>query len=458
MRKLMILFCVVAGLVACTNDDVLEKTVDKEEMDLVQYDPNRRSYAEALEIAQNSIRMLQDENSTARSAEPARTLDLKNGVKAVRQTVTRSNGTVSGNDTLLYIFNFEDGRGFSVVSASRRTNGLIAVTETGHYDPEVKTGNPGFDMYMEMAKAYVAYEDQTPLIEEVAAARAGDNYPRYKPIYDTVFYQKIEPRIKVKWGQKWRMGQYCPNGVSGCSNTAAAQIMSYFKYPTSLTLTYSGKEVNSTVLNWNTMCNGDHTYADSETNRDEADKQIGRLARQLGQAAESEYHSFANTNNNWTGTADSKIRSAIQSLGYNVGSITNYNYLINNNPNLIDYDAGYPLATLLANNKLIYMSGECDSSNVGHVWVIDGCYYVKAKYLLMFSNDGINWTVDQELGIYRTCHNHINWGLNGAQDGYFNHYVFNAYNFVQRDDYKYYMSPGKDLNYYKNIAYFTVWR
>ena len=136
------------GLVACTNDDALEKTVDKEEMDLVQYDPNRRSYAEALEIAQNSIRMLQDENSTARSAEPVRTLDLKNGVKAVRQTVTRSNGTVSDNDTQLYIFNFDDNQGFAVVSASRQTDGLIAVTEAGNYDPAVPTDNPGLDMYM----------------------------------------------------------------------------------------------------------------------------------------------------------------------------------------------------------------------------------------------------------------------------------------------------------------------
>ena len=103
-----------------------------------------------MEIAQNSIQMLQDDEVDARSAAPVRTLNLNN-VKTVRKTVSRADGTVSDNDTLLYIFNFDDNQGFAVVSASRQTDGLIAVTEAGNYDPAVPTGNPGFDMYMKMA-------------------------------------------------------------------------------------------------------------------------------------------------------------------------------------------------------------------------------------------------------------------------------------------------------------------
>ena len=40
------------------------------------------------------------------------------------------------------------------MSASRQTDGLIAVTEAGNYDPAVPTNNPGFDMYIKMAEAY----------------------------------------------------------------------------------------------------------------------------------------------------------------------------------------------------------------------------------------------------------------------------------------------------------------
>ena len=42
----------------------------------------------------------------------------------------------------------------------------------------------------------------------------------------------IEPKLTVSWGQTWHEGDYCPNGVSGCTNTALAQIMTYFEYPT----------------------------------------------------------------------------------------------------------------------------------------------------------------------------------------------------------------------------------
>lgn len=94
----------------------------------------------------------------------------------------------------------------------------------------------------------------------------------------------------MRWGQKQRMGQYCPNGVCGCSNTAAAQIMSYFQYPSSINLTFEERDVNSTALNWTAMCT--HQYSNASYNRDEADTQIGRLARQLGKISNSSYHSY----------------------------------------------------------------------------------------------------------------------------------------------------------------------
>ena len=54
MRKQLILLSLVSGLVGCSNDDVLEKAINKERMDLEQNGLNRRNYAEALEVA-NSL-------------------------------------------------------------------------------------------------------------------------------------------------------------------------------------------------------------------------------------------------------------------------------------------------------------------------------------------------------------------------------------------------------------------
>lgn len=451
MRKLFLVLLVVA-VSACTNDESLVGIAKSDVVTSRPYDPNRRNYAEAVEIAKNSIKMLQEGSPLTRGLNLVRTLDLKNGVKAIRQPVTRSNGSVSTNDTLFYIFNFNDNQGFAVVSASRQTDGLIAITELGSYDPTIPTGNPAFETYMQMAKAYVAHEDKTPIEDEMGGTRSGSEIRMYKPVYDTVFYQKIASRIAVRWGQRGRMGQYCPNGVAGCSNTAVAQIMSYFRYPSTLTLTYPGRDVNSMALDWAAMCN--HVYTDCGENRDEADRQIGRLACQLGRLAGSMYYSYEDTDSNSTGTRTLNIRTAIHSLGYNVSPVINYNYQLN--AYVTDPDAGYPLANLLAAGKLIYMRGS-NSEDKGHAWVIDGCYYVKTLYRLMCSYDGMNWFVDKELGTYRTCYNHINWGINGAQNGYFNNNVFDMYKIFMEDPNINYLVSGQNVNFYNKVRYFSVW-
>jgi hypothetical protein len=443
MKNLLYPLLALAALVACTNNDFSEATVNTKP-EKPQYDPNRRGYNEALEIAQNSINMLNSNDPTTRAVEPVRTINLKNGVKAYRQPVTRSNGTASTNDTLLYVFNFNDDQGFAVVSASRQTDGLIAVTESGYYDPNVPTGNPGFDTYMQMAKTYVAYKDKTSLEKEKVGSsiRLGPDQPMFMPQYDTVFYQKVDRKINVKWGQNGRTGQYCPNGTAGCSITAAAQIMSYYQHPSTMFLTYDGCDVGLTSLNWTAMCN--HNFTNVSYNRDEADRQIGRLCRQLGQ------YSFANydTITHQTGVATQDIRNTLEYLGYSLGLISDYQYLY--------YDGGYSLATILSHGKLIYMSG-FNSDNVGHAWVVDGCYYVKCNYNLMCSYDGVNWFLDHVMYTYRTCHNHINWGWDGMQNGYFESTVLNAYNSIQLDpDGGPNLAPGMNASFYNNVKYFTV--
>lgn len=444
MKKHFLILSVVAGFVACSGDGLRENAVQESKSLAEQYDPNRRSFAEAVEIARNSINMLEEDKAATRSVTPARKLNLKDGVKAFRKAGTRSGEAGSDNDTLLYVFNFEDNQGFSVVSASRFTDELIAVTELGNYDPAVPTGNPGFDTYMNMAKAYVAYKDKEGTEKEAAKTRGTTiQYPIFKPVYDTIYYQKILPRLTVKWGQQGMIGYFCPYGITGCSNTAAAQIMSYYKFPAGLYLTFEERDQDYTPLNWTAMCERVFTNFDP---MDERDKQIGRLARQLGKLADSDYQS------NYTETAINDIRYALQYVGYNVSTVTDYIYMINNN--VVNSDAGYPLANLLAAGKLIFMGGE-NSSGIGHSWVIDGCKYVKALHRMMISYDGINWSVYQELGTYRTCHNHINWGFDGVNNGYFNHYVFDMNNAVSCDGYPY--SVNSSHNYYDDVQYFAVW-
>lgn len=451
MRKLLFFLSVVVAFTSCTSDYSENCENSNDETVLSEYNPNRRSFSEAVEIAQNSIKILQGNTNVSRGSEPARTLNFDSGVKAICQTVSRSTSSTSNNDTLLYIFNFNDEQGFAVVSASRQTEGLIAVTESGSYDPAVSTGNPGFEMYMNTAKAYVEYKDKTSVTKDGTMQSRSDNR-MYKPVYDTVYYQKIEPKVSVRWGQEGVMGQYCPNGVSGCSNTAAAQIMSYFKYPNSLELTFDEKDVNLTALNWTEIVNRTYTYY---TYMDDVNKQIGRLVRQIGELSGSKYYSYENPDNNCTETSFKNSRNTMLSLNYNVGSITNYNQILTDN-GATNPDVGYPLAYALASGKLIYMKGG-NSNGEGHAWVVDGCFYVKALHRMMCTYDGTNWFVAQELGTERTCHNHINWGWDGAQNGYFESTILNAYNVLQKDSGLFSLEEGQDASFYKDVQYFTVW-
>ena len=443
MRRVFIFLLVVAGLIACTNDSLQEGVVIDNTPQAQQFDPNRRSFSEAVEIAQNSIRMLEEDMVETRGVSLARRLNLESGVKAFRQVSTRSDSPTSDNDTLLYVFNFDDNQGFAVVSASRHTEGLIAVVEEGSYDPAVPTGNPGFDTYMNMTKAYVAYKDETEAENKPASTRGMSSNPMYQHVYDTIYYQNIAPKITVKWGQTWTMGQFCPNGICGCTNTAAAQVMSYYQYPYGRNLSFEERDVAYTAFNWSFMCT--RTYADKTSNWDEYDKQIGRLARQLGEDSGSTYY----TDGTGTSTGFSAMRNTMISWGYNAGSITDYNYS--------NSDAGFPLSGLLADDKLIFMRG-ANSDNEGHAWIIDGCKYVKALERILISYDGINWSVFMELGTYKTCHNHINWGWNGKGNGYFYSWILDAFNAISYDSNLYpFYNYGQDNNFYNNVMYFSVW-
>lgn len=74
------------------------------------------------------------------------------------------------------------------------------------------------------------------------------------------------------------------------------------------------------------------------------------------------------------------------------------------------------------------------------------------------NDDGVTWSVFQEMATYKTCHNHINWGWNGAGNGYFYSNVLNAYNAIQYDSNLAYLLPsGQNYNFYSSVKYFPVW-
>lgn len=385
--KKNLLFVLAAALMmaACSKQEAIESAPAIPTVKT--YMSNMRSYEEALRIAENAIGMLEDSKSSTRSTENRRKIDLSENKVIMRDAKTR--GESGASDSLIYVFNFENNEGFALVSASKNTEGLLAVTEQGQCDPEIPSGIGGFDMFVNMAKDYVL--------------RGMESSGSFEEIKDTVFVlstSKVGPFVSVKWGQDHTEGYCCDNQLSGCANTAMAQIMSYYGYPTSIRLTYKGNNVIN--LDWNKIRNH-KTKHDFENCSDTTTHiSISSLLRELGNLNNSSYA------DGYTST---------QSL-----SIVQYTYdglRYSCNEKWEDkYDGAY-CRSELNNHHLIHVSAfEANTSLNGHDWVFDG-YMTENCIVRTMYNTGNGWAYTGDSFPLNIYYNHYNWGWRGYNNGFF---------------------------------------
>lgn len=364
-----------------------------------------RSYEDALKIAQASISMLNDSKSSTRGEINTRKIDLSNSKKVVKlDTKTRSDLGV--NDTLIYVFNFENNEGFVLVSAYENTEALLAIAEQGNYDPDIKSRIGGFELFLNRAKQYVAF----------ASKRYIEKRNCKGLLKDTIIhaYTTIGPYINVKWGQLFPEGEFCPNGVSGCTNTALAQIMTYYQYPLGMGLTYPNADVSYQNFNWTNMKNHNsqnlHDKNSASCNNINAHEAIGRLLRQLGYMNESTYVIVENPDSNYTSTNSYlHVGTTMGNLNYEVGTWQSYN--------------GFTVRGLLDIQRLCFAKGN------EHAWVIDG--YKKdeiTEYImeLIETSPRPLWSIVQQYDLGTFYYNHMNWGWNGDSNGYYAENVFNT--------------------------------
>ena len=400
-------FVILISLLSCADDY-------KFETNTVNTEPNEssiRTVADAFEIADQAKDMFFNQSET-RSGQ-SRIVD-KDNLRVICNSKTRSNTS----DTLIYVVNYKDNEGFAIVSAVQGTDELLGITEMGNYDDAVAE-NPGLSLFMEMAEKY---------IREITRF-SGDPFIETT----TTLIGSVSPLISVKWGQEFPEGLYCPNTISGCANTAAIQICSYYQYPTSMNLTFSQRERDHITINWTDVkkhqrgCGSfsSHTNCTASVN---SHKVIAEMARQCGVYADSKYYKNENTilpNNNpapysyynyysWDSAFTSSILNTpngldivdmIESLGFVRPQPQNYSSQCTKDP----LNLGRP----------VFMKGNNQSTNKGHAWVIDGYKYFK-------DTTTNNATVPATITVSYRYYNHINWGGNGISNGYFSDGVFST--------------------------------
>lgn len=392
-----------------------------------------RSYEDALRIAQASISMLNDSKTSTRGVSNTRKIDMSD--KSIVKVDAKTRTNLNINDTLIYVFNFENNEGFALVSASKNTEGLIAITEKGHYVPDVRSENEGFNLFMEMAKQYIIKKGITEI--DTTETLYG---------VDTVYVHNITgPYVSVKWGQDNPEGEFCPNNKSGCAATAMAQVMSYFEYPNSMSLTYYGHDLSNQYFNWSSMKAHAPEYPSGLPScNSDTHKSISRLCRQLGERAGSSYLTGE------TSTRTDSIRPCMVYYGYQTSTNSYGNWAVFSENNI---------RNALDNGQLLFVKGmrrlENGSFGDGHIWVADGYDNLTTTiYAYSYKNGSDEITIDFVIGPTQNVYYHFNWGWYGSCNGYFTGTVFNSDNVTFPD------TPNNSQGYYANVnvATLAVWK
>ena len=397
--------CTLAVFAAsCSSDDAIKPP------SLTQNSSNIRTENEAKEYAQG----IADACFEASRMAP---------IQSVGKVHTVLNASYrSKSDTLLYIVDYTDNNGFAIISAALTGEPVLAYTDKGSYDE--KSDNPGLSLYIEQAKAYAA--GKIPITDSIGEIGLTPDPSRPISVIETIY-----PRISVEWGQRYPEGIFCPNGISGCVQTANAQIFSFLEKPSSLSLTYPEKDIDIISIDWSNLkkhsksssykLNSTH-YLICEASK-ENHNNLARLCRELGHRAEAIY-----TNNS---TSSHPSPGMIQQLT---------NCSVSELKNLTDYPELF--SYLEKSNSVACIQGRNPETGAGHVWLCDGAQQIVTTQ-----------RVPDCYGSYETItktttYFHFNWGLNGDGNGYFFAGVF--------DPAKGNKEPISRTNYNSNVKYFLI--
>lgn len=402
MKQFLIISILAVMVAACSSEEPMPVTDNSTQQGSIKV-----TVEEAIKIANQA--------AEAFDAKSARGVSRRASSAAMVDVLGAKNGRSGGIDTLLYMVNYDNKQGYAIVSASRACETLLGIVDEGEFNALEAAENPSYSYYLANAQKYVA----STLGGGISIG--GDPItPGF--IEETRFVHEDYPvKVNVKWGQRYPEGYFCPNKISGCVQTAMAQIMSYLKLPTSISLTYPERDVDVQVLDWEDMTK--HTQSVNTTAvslinshnsscaaTEASHMAIARLCRELG------YRNNASYYDNATGAFDYKALQTFRQL-VTEKEISNFTYLGTDYSTLFD----------AIKTGIGYISGSDTNGAGGHAWVIDGgrrigkIVTVSGPGTIGIDGKEHPYTVD-----YTTHYYHFNWGWNGTDNGYFEMGVFDT--------------------------------
>ena len=412
MKKQFFITLLGLSLVACNSDEFLPQANDDVEVLPME---NLRTETEAIEIAAKGLNEFYPVKSRS-----ARDLSGMN-VVMLQSPASRSNE----DSNPLYVVNFGNESGYAIVSAAKDREPLLAVTESGSITSLDEIDNPGLRLFVDGAMKL--QKDTTALV------RPGGDGGELVDIFrnDTIFQAntKVEPRITVKWGQKYPEGELCPNGICGCVATAGAQTLSYFKYPETLALSFPERKSNQISLDWDNMNRIISTPWNIRP-KSEYDIQLSSLCREFGHKINADY-----TNSKGTTARLPDLRIYLKNL------LPTNKYIVS------DMVSSNPKTNIVLGNGIILIRATAsefsEDIHVGHAWVIDGFIY--KKYTVYVYTHKINSPIEtlERQFDKEDLYSHANWGWNGSDNGYFYNNIFRVTNYKFDREFNYFTIKTK---------------
>lgn len=287
-------------------------------------------------------------------------------------------------DTLMYIANFTDNKGFAILAGdSRLSDTVYCVTESGSISPMDFEDAFGFlttqntkvsedtvqeDFFTDMGKTFVPALLLSSMIADLEFGPIDNSLTKATSVTNHVAL------LETKWTQRAPFNTYIPgNFPAGCVAVACAQIMQYCRKP-------ANPVFSSVPCSWNdmsTVCNYLDPSGYSAT--DSAKAQTGLFLLHIGQESLCDI-TYSATGSG--GYADGVVRT-LKYYGYsNVKKFLGFGSTNQSKA-----------SNMLTHNRPVYLDGSDSShNNSGHAWVIDG-----------------EWST----------YFHCNMGWNGDWDGYY---------------------------------------
>ena len=290
--------------------------------------------------------------------------------------------TTEKGDTALFVFNVGKQHGFVIVANDDEDDGIFGYSDEGTFDADNIPDN--MKAWLNHCTATVSAKNR--LEPAIRKAKSLSAIPR--TVHPT---EVIEPLITSEWGQWFPFNTKCPvikgdTCPTGCTATAMAQVMRYYRTPTTYCSgipSYVARSTNlkipalpATKFNWDIM--PDRITDDTPQNSID---EVAKLMRYCGQATDMNY------NPTGSGAYTFRIPERLP-LYFDYPSTIHYEYRESYDEQGWD---SLLVSELVKRQPVIYTA--YTNLGQGHTFICDG-YDGKGFY-------------------------HINWGWVGVGNGYF---------------------------------------